>query len=216
MIKKKKKKKKQKKQLYEHIANDDTKYIVNTMTDQEGIDRAYKAKDGVYIFGDRMYISGTRNMQDVWDDITKVSMYDKLLHSERYGQAKEALDKNPQVKHLSGHSLGGVVAMQLQKRHPQQIQSARTFGAPVFDPTGVDKFMPSGNFANPLGKLERFKNAGDPVAMFDNSAKTSIKTNLFSSPTLTHAHDNISSQFKTTEIQPTTSINQDGSVSMIG
>ncbi len=78
------------------------------MTDKEGIDRAYKAKDGVYIHGNRMYISGTRNMQDVWDDVTKVSMYDKLIHSERYQQAKQALDENPQVKHLSGHSLGGV------------------------------------------------------------------------------------------------------------
>ena len=53
------------------------------MTDKEGIDRAYKAKDGIYIFGNRMYISGTRNKQDVWDDLTKVSMYDKLIHSER-------------------------------------------------------------------------------------------------------------------------------------
>ncbi len=76
--------------------------------------------------------------------------------------------------------------------------------------------MPSGNLANPFGKLERFKNVGDPVAMFDKSAKTSFKTDLFSSPTLTHAHDNISSQFKTTDIQPTTSINPDGSVSMVG
>ena len=163
-----------------------------------------------------MYIAGTRDKQDIWDDLTKVPIYGKLIDSERYGKAKEALDKNPQIKHLSGHSLGGLVSMELQKNHPQQIKSARTFGAPVLDPLGVDKNVPSGNLANPFGQLERYKNVGDPVAMFDKSAKTSFKTDLFSSPTLTHAHDNISSQFKTTDIQPTTSINPDGSVSMVG
>ena len=38
------------------------------MTDIEGLQRAYASDKGVYVFGDRMYIAGTRSLNDAAGD----------------------------------------------------------------------------------------------------------------------------------------------------
>ena len=39
------------------------------ISDIEGLRRAYASDSGAYVHGDRMYVAGTRNLQDVWDDL---------------------------------------------------------------------------------------------------------------------------------------------------
>ena len=89
--------------------------------------------------------------------------------------------ENPNVKRVVGHSLGGSVALELQKNY-KGLES-RTYGAPVWDPFGEDKRI--------YGKVDRFRNLVDPFSFFDGSANNSIKWDPFTSWSFTHAFDNI-------------------------
>ena len=43
--------------------------LVNSITDKEGLDKAYTLDDKVYVNGDTLYVAGTSYLQDVWDDL---------------------------------------------------------------------------------------------------------------------------------------------------
>ena len=76
----------------------------------------------------------------------------------RYGQAKEELEKQgDKVKHLVGHSMGGNVALEMQKEKPHL--KSTTYGAAVWQP-----------FSTEQG--DRYRHGGDPISMFDRGAKT--------------------------------------------
>ena len=102
------------------------------ITDSEGLSRAYNSPDSIYVDGNRMYISGTHNFRDVFDDITKIPFWGDVKNSERYQQAATALKDNPQVDTVIGHSLGGSVALEINKQNNNQFKT-RTYGAPVLD-----------------------------------------------------------------------------------
>ncbi|MFM7984788.1 MAG: hypothetical protein ACKPKO_36245 [Candidatus Fonsibacter sp.] len=82
-----------------------------------------------------------------------------------------------------GDSLGGSVALELQKHHPE-LQT-RTFGALVVDLTGS---------INPPWKeyptVQRYRNASDPISFFDFKAHTTYYGQFFDNPTLTHQYAN--------------------------
>ena len=84
------------------------------ISDIEGLRRAYASDSGAYIHGNRMYVAGTRNLRDVYDDITKVP-FSLTRHSDRFKSAKRVLDENPQVETLIGHSLAGAIVQDLNK-----------------------------------------------------------------------------------------------------
>ena len=65
-------------------------------------------------------------------------------------------------------------------------------------------------------RVERYRNIFDPVSVFDNAANVSVKFNPFGSKSLTHSYANISNNFISSEERPAASVNQDGSVSLIG
>ncbi len=126
-------------------------FIKDIITDTTGLDRAYQNRN-YYVHGNTLYIAGTNSWRDVWDDITKVPFYGDLKQSERYQQAEKALKENPQIKHVIGHSLGGSVALELEKNYPKQIETSRTYGAPVLDLT-EHEMSP---------RVERYRNIFDP------------------------------------------------------
>jgi len=160
-------------------------------TDKQGLERAY-AQGDTYIWGDTLYIAGSHTPQDWFDDLTKVPFWGDLRGAERYQAAEKALKENPNVKRVVGHSLGGSVALELQKNY-KGLES-RTYGAPVWDPFGEDRRI--------YGKVDRFRNLADPFSFFDGSANNSIKWDPFTSWSFTHAYDNIANLFTADKSTP--------------
>jgi hypothetical protein len=92
--------------------------IIKAITDKEGLDKAYAADEKLYVNGKTMYVAGTSNMQDVWDDL-KIP-FGKTAKAQRYKDADTLLAANPQVENLVGHSLGGASVLELQKTTVKQ------------------------------------------------------------------------------------------------
>jgi len=156
----------------------------NPPTDKEGLERAY-AQGDTYIWGDTLYIAGSHTARDWFDDVTKVPFWGDLRGAERYQAAEKALKAHKNIRRVIGHSLGGSVALELQKNY--KGLASRTYGAPVWDPLGQDYMK--------YGKVERYNNLFDPVSMFDKSVNSSFKWDLWTSPSLFHAYDNIAKNF---------------------
>jgi hypothetical protein len=138
---------------------------VSFKQDEEGMGKAYgdASYPGVYYDQNTrtMYVKGTVDGQDWWDNISKVPVWGDLKDSRRYQDAERAyndlLKKGFPIDRVVGHSLGGSVALQQQK--DKNIDFSRTFGAPVVD-------------LNPYhrGTQERFRHVLDPVSMLDRGA----------------------------------------------
>jgi hypothetical protein len=171
------------------------------------LERAYAQGDAC-AYGDTLFIAGSHTPKDWYDDVTKVPFWGDLRDSTRYQAAEKALNANPNIKHVVGHSLGGSVALELQKNHSGLTST--TYGAPVWDPFGRDSLDQGFH-----GKVDRYRNMGDPVSIFDGSANNSIKWNPFNSKSLTHDYGNIATKF--TSGGATSSVgwtNPDGSISL--
>ena len=166
-----------------------------SITDAEGLDRAYEQGDA-YTYGDTLFIAGSHTARDWFDDFTKIPAWGDLKNAQRYQQAEKALKANPSIRKVVGHSLGASVSLELQKNHPGL--TSRTYGGPIWDPAGSD------------GKAaQRYRNWFDPVSVFDRSAKRSFKSN----PLFAHAYDNIA-KFKTSGKNAYGWTNPDGSLSI--
>ena len=129
-----------------------------------GLNNAYSNDNKVYVKGETMYIAGTSDLKDAFDDISKIPFYGDIKNSTRYNQAKKLLETNPQVQNLTGHSLGASIALQLQKDNSKYHTT--TYGAPVLQ-------------LNPFTTGNRYRFKNDPISMFDNGAITidSIRLN---------------------------------------
>ena len=171
------------------------------MTDKEGLERAYNTKEGVFVFGDRMYLAGSKSLNDWKDDVLRIPAWGDSRKIQRYQDAKKALLDHPEVTHISGHSLGSSVALQLQKDF-NHIQDTRVYGSPVLD------IVP--HIGSTQEKVERYRSYGDPVSMFDFKATSTLPTSL--NP---HDYGNLSEGFSTSKTVPIQSTNPDGSISLI-
>jgi Alpha/beta hydrolase family len=131
--------------------------------DAAGLDKAYAEPEGVYYdeATHTEYIKGSSDLRDWWDDLTKIPAWGDIHAAHRYQQAERAyqelLAKGKPVDRVVGHSLGGSVALQLQRDH--HLPASRTFGAPVLDFGGQ-------------ADVERYRHPLDPVSALDASAKT--------------------------------------------
>ena len=153
-------------------------------------DKAYQNKfNYYYIKGDTMYIAGTDNMTDVHDDITKVPVWGKLTDSARYNMVKPILDKNPQIKKLVGHSLGGVTSLRLQTEYKKEGRDfeVTTYGAPVMGFWG--------------GNNTRYRHPGDPISIFD-LGKTHNVLVPSSNPLTLHSYKGYTYDFANHDIKP--------------
>ena len=65
------------------------------MEDRVGLERAYKAEVGLYDAGDTLYIAGTRDLGDWYDDL-KIP-FQATNKSWREREASMVLDANPQL-----------------------------------------------------------------------------------------------------------------------
>ena len=125
------------------------------MDDKTGLDEAYNTDEGTFTKGDTLYIAGTKSFGDVLDDLAiPLGMTNTTA---RHRDAALVLSANPRIKRVVGHSLGGAVALQLQKENPKL--QAVTYGAPAFSLSG---------------STERYRELGDPVAALDFGAISSL------------------------------------------
>ena len=97
------------------------------MENRQGLAQAYALDSGTYVAGDSLFLAGTKSARDVWDDL-KIP-FGMTNRSQRYEDANRVLKANPQIRRIVGHSLGGAVALELQKEHPEM--KTVTYGAPV-------------------------------------------------------------------------------------
>jgi len=136
--------------------------------DEYGMQKAYEDLPNTGTYYDpktkTMYVRGSQTGRDWEDDFTRVPAWGNSRDIEMYGNASKAYDKliseGKPVDRVVGHSLGGSVALQLQK--DKDIPLSRTFGAPVldFDPGITHKVL-----------ADRFRHPLDPVSMLDRNAK---------------------------------------------
>jgi hypothetical protein len=168
-------------------------YTTDSISDAEGLKRAYATDSGLYSFNDRLYVAGTKSARDVADDITKIPAWGDSRSIQRYQDAAEYLKQHPNITEVSGHSLGGSVALQLQKDN-EQIQHTRTYGAPALDfGSMLEKLTGRDVHGNKVEAPDRYANYGDPIALFDGRAQRSWNLENLLNP---HSHSNISSKFK--------------------
>jgi len=127
-----------------------------------GLNKAYNNNNKIHVDGNTLYVAGTSNLKDVYDDLTKIPFYGNLKDSTRYNQAKTALDANPNITNLVGHSLGGSVILDIQKNNSKMTST--TYGAPV-----IQIGTKQGN---------RYRFPFDPISYLDNGAITVNKFNI--------------------------------------
>ena len=170
---------------------------------QLGLDRAYKRGKGILPYiesdSDTLYIAGTQNEQDVYDDVRHVPPlpWSDMKQTERYKTAEIYLNSNPQIKRLVTHSLGSSVGLALQKNYPERNYEVVTYGAPVF--IGLDPFR------DKKFKVERYKHIGreaqsDPISMFDMGA-TIVPINS-ENPLTLHSYKGYVYDWDTHDIKP--------------
>ena len=135
--------------------------------DKYGMQKAYADLPNTGTYYDpktrTMYIRGSVTGRDWEDDFTRIPAWGNSKDIEMYQNASKAYDKliseGKPVDRVVGHSLGGSVALQLQK--DKDISLSRTFGAPVvdFDPGITHKVL-----------AERYRHPLDPVSVLDRNA----------------------------------------------
>lgn len=146
-----------------HETAPETKVKIEAPTfkaDEVGLDRAYENPKGTYYDPSTktLYVKGSVTATD-WVDDARFIPFNGTDRTERYQQAvdayKELKSQGKDVGRIVGHSLGGAVALQMQK--DLKIPESRTFGAPVV----------SGDI---FGHSERYRHPTDPVSILDRGA----------------------------------------------
>ena len=147
----------------------------NDLSDEQGLKRAYQQPNKIYVDGNKMYIAGTSSLGDWYDDFTKIPIWGDLKNSQRYIDAEKVLKDNPQVDSLVSHSLGGAVALELDKDRNNKFKNVTTYGAPVLETpaqTLFNKLSSIVSHNNNEDKNVRYRHPFDPVSFFDSGAKT--------------------------------------------
>jgi pimeloyl-ACP methyl ester carboxylesterase len=129
-----------------------------SLADRVGLDRAYADQRKVFMTGDTLFVAGTSSLGDVADDLALP--FGLTKGTQRYIDTERVLKANPKIRRVVGHSLGGAVALELQKDHPEL--ESRTYGAPVVSMTPG----------------ERYRSYGDPVSVLDFGSKRTIPHSL--------------------------------------
>ena len=149
------------------IVKDKTIDKTPSISNQEGLDRAYKEKNYVFKNGNTLYIAGTQTKRDIYDDITKVP-FDRVDKSQRYLDASQIIEKsildNKPISNIVAHSLGGSVGLKLVDNYKEHPMTTTVYGAPV--KTARDTLLST------TISGERYRHPYDPVSMFDGGAKT--------------------------------------------
>ena len=130
----------------------------------QGITMAYDSNNKVYVRGYKMYIGGTF-IANAWKENFAKLKTGGIRNMERYKEARRVLLENPQVDTILGHSMGGSVALELNKEFKDKNRKTRTYDAPV-----VSFISPIFGFDRPTEQHKGFRKAGDLVSSLDSAA----------------------------------------------
>ena len=154
------------------ITTNSTPITIKPISDVEGLQHAYSRENGVFINNHTMYVAGSRDTQDWYDNFTKLPT-NTTYKALKYINADKALKQNDElypdnkITSLVGHSQAGSVVLEMQKQYPDRNFKTTTYGAPLLSMTTPD------NINN-----KRYRNYDDPVSMFDRGATMNVKNPL--------------------------------------
>ena len=155
------------------------------LTDTQGLRLAYESPDRIYQNGSILYIVGTKDPIDFYDDI-KLPFY-QTRNTKRYKDVDKFIkDGTIEVdgKKLTGitdiisHSLGSAVGQQINNDYDNIFRS-RSYGSPFV----------SGQRPEDTGTNLRIRKSGDPVSMFDSGSITLNRGTL--NPLQNHSYQDI-------------------------
>jgi hypothetical protein len=162
---------------------------LQNISDEKGLTLAYEAKNGLYQHHNKLFIAGTRDLQDAWDDL-KIP-FGKTMDGVRADNANAYyLANQSSIDTVIGHSLGGAIALNLKQKYgkkgdlagaPYGIIQSKTFGSPTI-----------GSIFE--GTNDRIRYLGDPISMLDFGATTKI-------PSLSQRWNNSAHSFSGLEIE---------------
>ena len=127
--------------------------------------KAYSSENGLYHHHNKLFIAGTKSLQDAWDDL-KIP-FGKTMDGVRADNANAYyLANQSSIDTVIGHSLGGAIALNLEQKYgkkgdnPYGIIQSKTFG--------------SATASLPGGSNDRIRYIGDPISALDFGATTVI------------------------------------------
>ena len=142
----------------------------NTITDAEGLDKAYADKSNIHLDSQgTLYVAGTKGnfFQNEWLENYKtmgVPLVEKMLglpsdykieDNERYKQIDDFMKAHPgEVKNMVGHSKGGAVIDVWMKNHPEFGGKSRLYGTPYEDILGKEEWKDRLNTFNAVRNAE--------------------------------------------------------------
>ena len=135
------------------------------LTDTQGLKLAYENPEGIHQNGSILYIAGTKDPIDVWDDL-KLPFY-QTRNTKRYKDVDKFIkdgtieidgQKLTGISDIISHSLGSAVGQQINNDYGNIFRS-RSYGSPFV----------SSQIPEDTGTNLRIRKAGDPVSAFDNA-----------------------------------------------
>ena len=145
--------------------NNELAGVETFLTDTQGLKLAYENPNGIYQNGSILYIAGTKDPIDFYDDL-KLPFY-QTRNTKRYKDVDKFIKdgaieidgkKHYGITDVISHSLGSAVGQQINNDYGNVFRS-RSYGSPF-----VSTQRPEDTGTN-----LRIRKAGDPVSMFDNA-----------------------------------------------
>ena len=155
------------------------------LTDTQGLRLAYESPNRMYRNGSQLYIAGTKDPIDFYDDL-KLPLY-QTRNTKRYKDVNKFIEddaieidgkKHYGITDIISHSLGSAVGQQINNDYGNIFRS-RSYGSPFV----------SGQRPEDTGTNLRIRKAGDPVSAFDRGSITLNKGTL--DPLQNHSYQDI-------------------------
>ena len=141
------------------------------ITDTQGLKLAYESPDRIYRNGSILYIAGTKDPIDFYDDL-KLPFY-QTRNTKRYKDVDKFIKddavgkKHYGITDIISHSLASAVSQQINDDYGNIFRS-RSYGSPFV----------SGQRPENTGTNLRLRKAGDPISLFDRRSITLNRSSL--------------------------------------
>ena len=168
------------------------------LTDTQGLRLAYESPDRIYRNGSQLYIAGTKDPIDFYDDL-KLPFY-QTRNTKRYKDVDKFIQddaieidgkKHYGITDIISHSLGSAVGQQINNDYGNIFRS-RSYGSPFV----------SSQRPEDTGTNLRIRKSGDPVSMFDSGSITLNRGTL--NPLQNHSYHDIGNVHNKTRNLPIT------------